>query len=716
MDIILNVITGNIFTQIIVIVAIIVLAIEICAVANYIWLSECKFSSKAIKFLEDNQTKLTFTFQDCETIQKGLFTWINNYLDGKKKYNKIEVKKDNNYYILFSYPSVLNKPVPRSPAYFAPTLLTALGILGTFLGIFFGLQEIGINNIESTESLLKSSTQLLSGMKTAFSTSLAGLGSASGMIFLLAIGANFRQTARNNLRKRLSNIAFVQSPQQILSRLDTSSLGEAAKTLQSATSNLSHLSNLTPENIASAIQQTMAIEKTVIVEELQAQTSYLQNLTPEAIAQTITPLLHPINQELAKLRETQEQQQSTVHSLVKELRQELIEPVVQRLDHSAKLTEEASLAVKELKNELGGIAQSLAGAVETIQEFQQDTLIKLQDFAQNLQTILSQFGHDTQGVLEQVAVEINQAVAQSIQGMEAQREAFEASAKQASQTFTGIREDLQEALTTQAQHQQKMLEKVQVSTEGILQEANQAFQNQSKTITKVGEEASQLLNQAKDNLLATLTNIDDMLQKTRETVQIELQKFRLEYQTALEEFFAEQNNLLNETLGQQREGLAKVVNDLQITFNDEAKRRKELSKQVNHSLTHISETVTIVSNLVNATGMNSSERFAQLEELAHTIGNEATQVENAYEKMTYRFERVLTQITDEFNQLSIQTNQKINEYLTQAGDSYSKSFEQADSAMANVCTQLNQTSHGLMNVAEYLVASTNDLKQNNGIH
>lgn len=276
---------------------------------------------------------------------------------------------------------------------------------------------------------------------------------------------------------------------------------------------------------------------------------------------------------------------------------------------------------------------------------------------------------------------------------------------QASQTFRGIREDLQEALTTQGQQQREMLEEVQVSTEGILQQANQAFQNQSETITQVGEEASQLLNQAKDNLLATLTNIDDMLQQTRETVQIELQRFRLEYQTALEEFFAEQNNLLNETLGQQREGLARVVNDLQITFNDEVRRRKELSEQLNHSLTNISETVTIVSNLVNATGMNSNERFAQLEELAHTIGNEAAKVESAYQQMTDQFETILTQ-----------TNQQINQYLTQAGDSYSKSFEQADSAMANVCTKLNQTSHGLMNVAEYLVASTNDLKQNNGIH
>ena len=50
--------------------------------------------------------------------------------------------------------------------------------------------------------------------------------------------------------------------------------------------------------------------------------------------------------------------------------------------------------------------------------------------------------------MEQVAVEIQQAVSQSITGMEAQRTAFEASASQASQTFRGIREDLQAALNT----------------------------------------------------------------------------------------------------------------------------------------------------------------------------------------------------------------------------------------------------------------------------
>jgi len=134
--------------------------------------------------------------------------------------------------------------------------------------------------------------------------------------------------------------------------------------------------------------------------------------------------------------------------------------------------------------------------------------------------------------------------------------------------------------------------------------------------------------------------------------------------------------------------------------------------------------VKIVNNLVNVVGMNSSERFAQLQELAYTIGNEAQKVESSYQKMnekvnnnvelmTNKFEETITKIVEEFNQLSSNTNTQINDYLTNASHSYNESFNDADKAMANICSKLNDTSHGLMNVAEYLVASANDLKQTN---
>ncbi|MBL1208858.1 hypothetical protein [Geminocystis sp. GBBB08] len=795
MDSVLNFLSQYVFgnSYFIVGVGVFLIIVEIWSIINY-GKKDFQLINSVINFLKKNKNKKQLTKKECDN--DNLFSWLMRHLDGKISSDKIEVKKDNNnYYMLSSYPSLLTKSLPRSPVYYAPTLLTALGILGTFLGIFLGLQEIGIDNLKETDKLLTASTKLLEGMKTAFSTSLAGLGSASIMMVLLAFGGYFRQTKRNKIRKNLSEIAYLESTQKLLSRLDNSPKEDTSKSLENLTNNLSFLSNLTPENIASAIQkaiisdenilikqlklqtQTMeglnnltpeniasaiqkvivleksvifaelqkqndylqhltpaniqqvvrdaiAFEKAVIVEELQAQNHHLQNLTPIAIANAIQPLVTPIKEELTALKQIQIEQESTIQSLIKQLRNELIEPVVQRLNQSAKLTEEASLAVRELKDELGGITESLSGAVQTIQEFQRDTLIKLREFAQSLQQILNQFSGDTKDVLQQVAEEINNAVAESITGMEAQRQAFEESANSAANIFRGIREDLQEALTTQATQQKEMLEGVKNSTESILEKTTIAFTQQTEIIKSVGEEASQLMNQAKENLLETLTNIDDILDQTRITLQEELETFRLEYQAKLSDFFNQQNNLLEETLGKQKEGLAEVVNNLQTTFKEEAETRKELSHEVNQSLGKIQETVKIVNNLVNVVGMNSSERFAQLQELAYTIGNEAQKVESSYQKMndkvnnnvevmTNKFEETITKIVEEFNQLSSNTNTQINDYLTNASNSYNESFNDADKAMANICSKLNDTSHGLMNVAEYLVASANDLKQNN---
>ena len=65
---------------------------------------------------------------------------------------------------------------PRFTAY-APTLLTSLGILGTFIGIV-----IGLLNFDPTQSQLEASIgKLLDGLKTAFITSITGMG--AGILF-----------------------------------------------------------------------------------------------------------------------------------------------------------------------------------------------------------------------------------------------------------------------------------------------------------------------------------------------------------------------------------------------------------------------------------------------------------------------------------------------------------------------------------------------------
>ena len=50
-----------------------------------------------------------------------------------------------------------------------PNVFTTLGVLGTFLGIYYGLEAFDTNNIDGSIS------ELLEGLKTAFITSIVGI-------------------------------------------------------------------------------------------------------------------------------------------------------------------------------------------------------------------------------------------------------------------------------------------------------------------------------------------------------------------------------------------------------------------------------------------------------------------------------------------------------------------------------------------------------------
>lgn len=645
-----------------------------------------------------------------------LLEWFRTYLmgdispEGDTYRTEIQGRK----FILFQYPSFLTRSIPRSQWRFVPSLLIAIGVLGTFYGIQTGLQDVSLANLENTTALLPSIRQLLEGMKTAFSSSLMGLGSASLMTLVLVWGEQTRLKSRNNFREKLDTIAQFQ-------------LSNPADSKGNLT--------LGNQNIAEIMQAGFA-------QMVEAQSRVDSHAIGTQVGLAMAPIFQEIREELTTLKQIKADQGEVIlNNLLRELRIQVIEPVVERLDQSAQLTQEASQAVRELKSELGGISSSLAQSILTIQSFQEDTLTQLQAFAGSLQTILGEFQSDTQGVLQQVAIEIRSGVAESIEGMKAQRTAFQDSAEDAANTFRGIQENLQAALKTQAEQEKQMLEQVQQRMTKILTATHSAFQTQSNTIKAVGEEASQLMNQAQENLVGSLQNVDEMLQNTRLTVQEELEKFRVGYQISLKHFFEEQNNLLEGTLGKQQKGLAQVVIALQRVFQEESEKRKLMSQQVDESMAMVLKTAKEVGDYANSVGLNASDRMAQLQELAKITAEEVKRVESVYENLVKQFhtegerlqntytnlveqlqvslqaeqeqvqrvESAYQNLVSQFNQALESGNQQLIHYLETASASQHQFFTEADSSMAKVCKGLQASSDGLMQVAQYLVASADNL-------
>jgi hypothetical protein len=505
------------------IVLFLAIVVELYTLWQY-WYSECGETADAIQSLKNPKKSQK---HDNSKLQQ----WKDEHL-----------KIKNGKFILVNYPSILARPIPRSSLGFVTTLCTAIGVLGTFYGIQQGLQGINLDTTNS-QQLINSSKELLVGMKTAFSTSLMGLGSGSLFTIILFICDSLRQKRRDDLRQKLKAIATLETADN--------ANREIAQVLNLVADKFTGI-NLSAEAIGEAVGKQMR--------------------------SLMLPALQEIFQEQKKLRELQQNQgQKVLEELIKDLRIEVIEPIATRLDESAKLTKDASNAVLTLHNELGNISQSLASSILTIQNFQKETLVSLQDFANNLKQTLSQFQTDTKGVLEQTAHDINRAIEQSIQGMTSQQSAFEASAENAADTFRGIREELEAALQKRADIEKHMFQATRTGIIHILAQANTAFEQQTNTLETVGNQACQLMNRSQENLLATLGNIDQTLTATRQTVQEDLTQFREQYQANLQAFFTQQNNLLEETLGKQCDGLATVVTTLNSVFQDEAKRRSELT-------------------------------------------------------------------------------------------------------------------------------------------
>jgi len=675
------------------------------------WRSECGATGASIKFLSNLKKGKNVKLLD------KVRPWLKEHL-GTDDFSRFKQQDDN--FILIKYPSVLAHPIPRTSLRFVITLCTAIGVLGTFYGIQEGLQGINLST-ENPKELMTASKGLLVGMKTAFSTSLMGLGSGSLFTLVLFGCDSLRQKRRDSLRQKLKAIAtlkttdnsngdlveaFIRVGNKLsgLNQPSAEAIGQAvgrsiaeqnanrevAEALSLVAKNLTGLKQLSAEGIGQAVGRSIA-EQFAGLNQLSAQAIAL------AVRQQIFPALEAIFKEQKQLRELQENQgQKVLEELIKDLRVQVLEPIADRLDRSAELTQQASTAVLTLHRELGGISQSLASSILTIENFQRDTLVELKGFAKNLGDTLNQFQTDTRDVLQETGQEINRAVVHSIEGMTAQRSAFEASAVQAAATFRGIREELQTALQERAAVEQEMLQATRTGIIHILTEANRTFHEQTNTLKTVGDQASGLMNDAKDNLLATLGNIDTTLTATRQTVEVDLTKFRQEYQANLQMFFEEQNSLLEGTLGNQRNGLSEVVNNLDKVFREEFERRSKLTEEVDKSMTKIQESVEKINRLVSAAGLHDGQRLIQLENLARVIGQEVQRVDDSYRNLNRKFDNSLQSLQSHL-EVSMQRNV----------DSQLSFFQQADTSMARVCG-------GLLETAKVLVAAHDNRQFGNG--
>mgnify|MGYP001762380270 CR=1 FL=1 len=574
-------------------------------------------------------------------------------------------------------PEFLQVSPERSKIRYFTTVLTSLGVLGTFLGIMAGLDGIDKKLEGDTTQTFNAVKDLLGGMSTAFVTSIVGMVASLILLVVLSICEKFKQSWFQSLYGVFTQYYRLESLGDYLGALSNEGQQE-----------------LLERQFEVALKSEQASEALLSMGHSLQQS--VQNFDADKIGEHISksldmifrtemvPVFTEISKELTALRAIK---QDNGEALIQAIKQEIVEPLTQQISKTAGTVDQVAAAINQLNQDLGTISVKLGESVSTIQVFQKETMAELQSFAVDLRGILAGFQTDTKDILLGVADSIKTAVDESILGMSAQREAFKASAEDAAKTFSEIKTELTQALDHHTDLQKGLLDHTAQRFDGAIQNSISAFEKQSELLRDVGEHAAQLMDSAKDNLQLTLSNIEQSLLQTKQVVEEELELFRTNYQSSLSDFFLQQNNLLEQTLGSQRDGLAKVVSECQEVFIEEYRRRKELSNELGTNFSDLQQAVLVVSNLVQSVKMLDAAYVNTIEQAASSIGRQIA----GFEKQHHSTQQVL-------NQFMQQVPESLNSYFTKANESHVKFFTGMDDAATRIHQRLLQS-------AEYLVSA-----------
>ncbi|EPA8652179.1 hypothetical protein ACQ7RL_001622 [Photobacterium damselae] len=441
-----------------------------------------------LKELGKIKLKASSNVINSKSLKKEQLVWVTDHLVYAPTQDGIVVETKGDLWLTKSPISQMLPSIDSSRYKLIPALLTSIGITGTFLGITLGLSEFTMAG--DSKALLASAAELLEGMKTAFYTSLAGLGTSALFMVWMKISSSVLAKAQKELISTLSSQYFEASPIYYLKNISNEGQKEVLDAQLRSASAMELMGEKMEATSHSLTQLGTSFNGEVIAKQI-------STALAESIETSMTPMLGEIKQELSALKDIKEQsQKELVELLIQEMKSELIAPVAEELSKTSAAVTSSNEITSQLNSNIEQVLTSTSETVDTINEFQKETMLKLQSFAESLKGILASFKEDTQGAMTSIASEVNTMLNNASQGMDSQRVAFEQSANKAASAFEGMKNSLEVALDERQSAEKDLFENVTGRINTLLSEVSTSFENQTSVLTQTGETASHMMTQA----------------------------------------------------------------------------------------------------------------------------------------------------------------------------------------------------------------------------
>jgi len=444
---------------------------------------------------------------------------------------------------------------------YAPTLLTTLGILGTFFGIVIGLLGFDVANIDG------SIEALLGGMKTAFLTSLVGM--LLSIIYKVLLSTELL-TAGNSDQIDADQIGAAELYMVLQEQRDDakSAYGQHSESLKA-------LQAAVGSGDESSLTGQMQLLRRDVNDANKTQSSALEQLT-KAVGgdddSSLTNQMKLLRNDISDLQKLQRQEftefQSKLWTQLQEfadmMSKSATEAVIEALrdvitDFNKNLTEQFGDNFKELNQAVEKLVQWQADHKEQVEAMTRQYALGVTAIS-DTETAVASIQQNTQQIPQSMeklgeVIQVNQ---HQVDELSRHLEAFKDVRDKAVEALPQLKEQisltvasvegasiqLTEGLNKSGELMQNHIKESATTLADHAAEANKALKEASDTVHHTTEKTSELLRNITSDITEHSRSVSDTLKESGKALQDEATRSREQFESGLESMRDQLNNTL----------------------------------------------------------------------------------------------------------------------------------------------------------------------------
>lgn len=602
-----------------------------------------------------------------------------------------------------------------------PALLVGLGILGTFVGLVWGLRpfaEIDFTEIEKIGDAIRT---LLSGVSTAFVTSVWGMTVSLAFNLFEKRRVGRISQAITNLQRALDKL-FTLTTQEAISFRQEDELAQQTAALKSFSTDL-----------ANEIKGAMAKGRKEIISELKKAPEDFSS----AMAKQLEPSLDSLNTAVEGLRlQKEESSTDAIQRLVEEFRESLSGSATAQLERLAETVRSASEGLTTLPEQLTSMMTSVQ---EQINQSRQLLSATSEEQTGQLQNLMDGMLNTFQRAVDSQQSSLSEATDQSIQALQSTIAQLQESitsitsqnATESEAMIIRMRELLESAANqTDEQLNRRMADMETISSQSIqalqhaiaqLQEsiASTASQNATESeamIIRMRELLESAANRTDEQLNQRMENVEAVSNQSIQALQSTIGQLQESITSTASQIAAESaavtdnmRHSFEQTAGQLDESVQNAEERVGTLLEKQSEQIQAVNAQLENSqrilegsrgmMQQIDESVTSMRQVIGNIRAFSDQMItgaAQLE----TAGQRLTQASSAFNQQNENYLAANRETIEQLQGTLIQSRDLLNDFVQR--------FQTIDTGLQDIFKEVQRglseyakTSHDSIN--KYLV-------------